>query len=137
MTPIVPYLTVSNAPEAIAFYKKAFDAKENARMPEENGKRIMHADLTIHGGSVFIMDEFPEYGGAPHPTEERKMGALSLPWLSTKRAQNTNAAAEDSTTASELANLLKDSGGRREARTRALRVRTRRESGGNAQRDKG
>ena len=72
-----------------------------------------------------------------HPTEERKMGALSLPWLSTKRAQNTNAAAEDSTTASELANLLKDSGGRREARTRALRVRTRRESGGNAQRDKG
>ena len=72
MNPIVPYLTVSNAPEAIAFYKKAFDAKENARMPEEKGTRIMHADLTIHGGSVFIMDEFPEYGGAPHPTEERK-----------------------------------------------------------------
>src|SRR5262249_22493000 len=43
MNPIVPYLTVSNASEAIAFYKKAFDAKENARVPEEKGTRIMHA----------------------------------------------------------------------------------------------
>ncbi len=69
---IVPYITVSSAPDAIAFYKKAFDAKENSRMPEENGKRIMHADLTIHGGTIFVMDEFPEYGGAPHPNAERK-----------------------------------------------------------------
>src|SRR5919109_3064016 len=72
MATIVPYLTVSNASEAIAFYKKAFDAKENSRMPEENGKRIMHADLTIHGGTIFVMDEFSEYGSAQHPTAERK-----------------------------------------------------------------
>jgi len=57
-----------------------------------------------------------------HPTEERKVGALNLPWLGTKRAQKPEAAAEDSTTASELADLLKDFGGRREARTRDLRV---------------
>ncbi len=71
MNAIVPYLTVSNAAEAIAFYKTAFDAKENARMAEENGTRIMHADLVIHGGSVFVMDEFLEYGGAKHPNAER------------------------------------------------------------------
>jgi PhnB protein len=72
MQAIVPYLTVSNADQAIAFYKKAFDAKENSRMPEENGKRIMHSDLTIHGGTIFVMDEFPEYGSAKHPNAERK-----------------------------------------------------------------
>jgi PhnB protein len=72
MNAIVPYLTVSNAAEAIDFYKKAFDAKENSRMPEENGKRIMHSDLTIHGGTIFVMDEFLEFGGAKHPNEERQ-----------------------------------------------------------------
>lgn len=72
MNAIVPYMTVSSAGEAIDFYKKAFDAKENSRMPEENGKRVMHADLTIHGGTIFVMDEFPEYGSAKHPNAERK-----------------------------------------------------------------
>jgi len=56
-----------------------------------------------------------------HPTEERKVGALSLTWLSTKRAQTPKAAADDSTTASELADLLKDFGGRRVGRPRDLR----------------
>ena len=72
MQAIVPYLTVANASQAIDFYKKAFGAKENSRMPEEGGKRIMHADLTIHGGTIFVMDEFPEYGSAKQPSEERK-----------------------------------------------------------------
>jgi PhnB protein len=72
MQAIVPYLTVSSAPDAIDFYKKAFGAKENSRMLEQNGKRIMHADLTIHGGTIFVMDEFPEYGSAQHPSAERK-----------------------------------------------------------------
>ena len=62
MSAIVPYLTVSNASDAIAFYKKAFDAKENSRMPTEDGKRLMHSDLTIHGGTIFVMDEFPDHG---------------------------------------------------------------------------
>jgi len=60
MQTIVPYLTVKNAPEAIAFYVKALGAKENARVPGEDG-RILHADLVINGGSVYVMDEFPEH----------------------------------------------------------------------------
>ncbi len=60
MQVIVPYLTVSNAAEAIDFYVKALGAKENARVPAEDG-RIMHADLVINGGSVYLMDEFPEH----------------------------------------------------------------------------
>jgi PhnB protein len=37
-------------------------------MPAEDGKRLMHADLSINGGSVMLSDEFLEYGGPPAPT---------------------------------------------------------------------
>ncbi|HKP26923.1 MAG TPA: VOC family protein [Dongiaceae bacterium] len=71
MQTIVPYLTVKGASEASAFYQRAFDAKENARHPAEDGKRFMHIALQVHGGDVFLCDEFPEHGGAPAPTKER------------------------------------------------------------------
>lgn len=66
--PVVAYLTVGNAADAIAFYKRAFAAKEDARMPADDGKRIMHAALAINGGTLMLADAFPEYGahsGAP------------------------------------------------------------------------
>ena len=64
MPAVIPYITVSNAAEAMDFYKKAFAATENARMAEPEGrKRIMHGDLTIKGGSVFVMDVFAEHAG--------------------------------------------------------------------------
>ncbi len=49
-----------------------------------------------------------------HPTEERKVGALDLPWLSTQRAHNDETA---DATASEIAKLLKEIGGRQGDRT--------------------
>jgi integrase len=49
-----------------------------------------------------------------HPTEERKIGALDLPWLSTQRAHDDEA---PNATASEIAELLKDFGGRQGDRT--------------------
>jgi PhnB protein len=76
MSPIVPYLTVGNAAEAIAFYKKAFDAKENSRMATEDGKRLMHSDLTIHGGTIFVMDEFPEHGSVQRPNGNSPVGIV-------------------------------------------------------------
>jgi len=63
-----PYLTVKGAADAIAFYKKAFGAKENTRMPAQDGKRLMHADLSINGGTVMLSDEFPEHGGPTAPS---------------------------------------------------------------------
>jgi hypothetical protein len=57
-----------------------------------------------------------------HPTEERKVGALALPSLVTKWSQKENADTEDSKTASEIAELLENFGGRQEARTPDLRV---------------
>jgi PhnB protein len=69
--PTNPYLTVKGAADAIAFYKKAFGAKEVTRMPAQDGKRLMHAALTINGGTVMLSDEFREHGGpaAPSPTK--------------------------------------------------------------------
>ena len=49
-----------------------------------------------------------------HPTEERKIGALKVPWLSTKRAHDVE---DDAATDSELAELLKKVGGRQGDRT--------------------
>ena len=57
-----------------------------------------------------------------HPTEERKLGALDLPGLVTKWSQNEDAVSEDSKTASEIADLLRDVGGRQEDRTPDLRI---------------
>ena len=51
------------------------------------------------------------------PTDERKIGALDLPWLSTQRAQNDNAAEDEASTASEIAELLSELGGRQGDRT--------------------
>jgi PhnB protein len=64
---ITPYLTIKGAAEAIAFYGRAFGATETARMPAQDGKRLMHASVSINGGTVMFSDEFPEYcehGGA-------------------------------------------------------------------------
>jgi PhnB protein len=65
--PVSPYLTVKGAADAIAFYQKAFGAKEEMRMPAQDGKRLMHAHLTINGGAVFLSDEFPEHGDVAAP----------------------------------------------------------------------
>lgn len=62
---VVPYLTFDNAAEVIDFYKKAFDAKEIARMHGADGKRIMHCQLDINGGALMLADNFPEYGLPP------------------------------------------------------------------------
>jgi PhnB protein len=83
MQPLNPYLTVKGASEAIAFYQKAFGATENARLPAQDGKRLMHAELTINGGTLMLSDEFPEFGGehavTMAPTADKPAGvAIAL-----------------------------------------------------------
>jgi len=59
---LTPYLVLINAVEAIDFYKKAFSAKELMRMPGPDGKKIMHAQLTIGDSMLMMCDAFPEWG---------------------------------------------------------------------------
>ncbi|MCP5432302.1 MAG: VOC family protein [Alphaproteobacteria bacterium] len=65
MPRVSPYLTVSDGKGAIAFYEKAFGATETMRLPAQDGKRLMHAALTINGGLVMLSDEFSEMGAGP------------------------------------------------------------------------
>lgn len=58
---IIPHIVVSDAAAAIEFYKKAFGATETARLPAEDGKRLMHAEVSINGGRVMLHDHFPKY----------------------------------------------------------------------------
>lgn len=50
-----PYLVIKGASKAIDFYKKAFGAKEVARIPGPNGT-VAHADLMIGTSHVMLAD---------------------------------------------------------------------------------
>ncbi|MFT3810702.1 MAG: VOC family protein [Micropepsaceae bacterium] len=61
------YLTIDGTAAAIEFYKTAFGAEEVMRMPSEDGKTLMHADLKIFGQQVLLADEAPEFGNVKSP----------------------------------------------------------------------
>jgi PhnB protein len=56
---LTTYISVRNAQEAIAFYKKAFGAEELYRMPMPDG-RVGHAELQIGDSRLMLADEMPE-----------------------------------------------------------------------------
>lgn len=62
---LTPHIAIADkrASEAIEFYKQAFGAVEQVRMPAEDGVRLMHAHLQINGSSLMMHDDFPEYSG--------------------------------------------------------------------------
>jgi PhnB protein len=67
-----PYLMFTNCTEAIAFFTKAFGAKEKLCMKDGTG-RTAHAELEIGDSVMMMADEHPEiqafatahYGGSP------------------------------------------------------------------------
>jgi len=59
---VTPHLCCDGAADALEFYKKAFGAVENGRLPGPEGK-LMHAMMTIGDSPVMLMDEFKECGG--------------------------------------------------------------------------
>ena len=76
--PIVPYLAVSDADAAIAFYKRAFGAEERMRVPRPNDARVMHAEVAIAGGLVMLADGAPEIGfAAPRAGEAVPVGLMT------------------------------------------------------------
>lgn len=65
---LIPHLVCSPCAEAIEFYKQAFGAEEIARMLAPDGERIMHAEISIGGRPLFLVDDFPEYCGGKSKT---------------------------------------------------------------------
>ena len=56
-----PYLCCKDAANVLAFYEKAFGARELMRLIMPDGK-VGHAEIQVAGGKVMLSDEFPEWG---------------------------------------------------------------------------
>ena len=61
MHSVTPHLVCAGAAQAIEFYKKAFGAVEEARLPGPDGK-LMHAMIRIGDSAIMLADEMPEWG---------------------------------------------------------------------------
>jgi PhnB protein len=61
-TTVTPHLSVKNAKDALAFYKKAFGAKVLGKMQGPNGL-LLHADLMVGDAHVFVSE--PMMGASP------------------------------------------------------------------------
>ena len=53
---ITAYLVVSDAPEAISFYTRAFGAVERLCLTDSDGRGVRHAELEIGDSRLFITD---------------------------------------------------------------------------------
>ncbi len=58
---VTPYLVVKGAAGAIAFYERAFGAREIFRWAGPDG-RVRHAEVVIGDSPVMLTDEAPEFG---------------------------------------------------------------------------
>ncbi|MFA6286723.1 MAG: VOC family protein [Opitutaceae bacterium] len=57
-----PYLSVSDAAQAIVFYKAAFGATERYRLTDKKSGKVVHAELLIEGGLIMLSEENPQWG---------------------------------------------------------------------------
>ena len=64
----LPYLSVANARDAVAWYREVFGATLVGEMYEMDDGRVGHAELQIGDGVLYLADEYPELGlKAPEP----------------------------------------------------------------------
>lgn len=61
MRSVTPHLVCAGAANAIDFYRKAFNAVEEFRVPGPQGK-LLHACIRIGDSAVMLVDEFPDWG---------------------------------------------------------------------------
>jgi len=58
---VTAHLIVRDAVAAIAFYSRAFGARELYRLVEPGGK-VGHAELMIGNSRIMLADEYPDFG---------------------------------------------------------------------------
>jgi PhnB protein len=71
---VVPYLSVTDADKAIAFYSHIFETVPSLLLNMPDG-RVMHCEFRIGSARFFLSEELPEHGGTPCP---KKLGATSV-----------------------------------------------------------
>jgi PhnB protein len=57
---VIPYLTVENGKQAVRFYVEAFGAREVESHATPDGTKLIHASLSLNGGTIMLSDDFPE-----------------------------------------------------------------------------
>ena len=70
----IPYLSVKDAKQAIAFYSAVFEVEPIILLSMPDGT-IMHCEIQVGAARIFISEELPEHGGTPSPTT---LGATSV-----------------------------------------------------------
>ena len=90
---VTPSLTVRDAPAAIDFYTKAFDAVESFRMPEAKSGQIMHAEFRIGNSTLMISDEYPDWGAVAPEIGKGALFMIYVPDADAAFAQATAAGA--------------------------------------------
>jgi PhnB protein len=70
----VPYLSVTRAEDAVAFYSDVFDTAPHILLNMPDG-RVMHCEFRIGGARFFLSEELPEHGGTPSP---QSLGATTV-----------------------------------------------------------
>lgn len=58
--PLIPYLVVDGAVQAIKYYKAAFGAEELSCQMSADGKKVLNAMLRINGGLMMLNDPFSQ-----------------------------------------------------------------------------
>jgi PhnB protein len=77
--PLLPYLTVSDGPGAIEFYKNAFGAVEREVHLAPGSTKIMNACLSVNGGIFMLSDDFSaEFGGTSSTPEALRGSPVTL-----------------------------------------------------------
>lgn len=63
----IPYLSITDATTAIAFYTNVFGVDPYVLLNMPDG-RVMHCEFRIGNARFFLSEELPEHGGTPSPT---------------------------------------------------------------------
>jgi len=92
---LVPHLIVEGGLDAIDFYERAFGAEKTALKMAQDGKRVMHAELEVNGGTFKLSDSFPEMssGMAPPGTAGGTSVSLHLDFKKPKQVDEAIAQA--------------------------------------------
>ena len=71
---LVPYLSVTDAKEAVAFYSRVFETEPRLLLNMPDG-RVMHCEFRFGDARFFLSEELLEHGGTPSPVS---LGATTV-----------------------------------------------------------
>lgn len=78
LSTVTASLTFKDSGAAIAFYEKAFGARELSRMNGPDGKQVWHAEVQIGDSVIYLADESPMGYAVAAPADGRPTSAIQI-----------------------------------------------------------